>query len=288
MKLLKQLLVVSRPISWPNTAYPFAAGYIVVQQAVDLRLVLGTLFFLIPYNLLMYGVNDVFDYESDLRNPRKGGIEGAAAAKALHRPILIAAALTTLPFVVYLLLQGSLLSKIVLIVVLFFVLAYSVVGLRFKERPLLDSFTSSCHFVGPLVYALVLSHAAWSGIWLVLAFFCWGMASHAFGAVQDIVPDRQGGIASIATVLGGRWTVRFAIGLYTAACLLLIPYGWPTLLYILVGFSYIINIWPYRSISDAESEAANAAWRRFIYLNLCAGFLATLLLIYIFGFQAIN
>ena len=28
--------------------------------------------------------------------------------------------------------------------------------------------------------------------------------SHAFGAVQDVVPDREGGIASIATVLGAR------------------------------------------------------------------------------------
>ena len=33
------------------------------------------------------------------------------------------------------------------------------------------------------------------------AFLLWGMASHALGAVQDIRPDREAGIGSIATVL---------------------------------------------------------------------------------------
>ncbi|MEY4079321.1 MAG: hypothetical protein RIS80_1090, partial [Actinomycetota bacterium] len=63
MKLLNQLFWSSRPISWINTAFPFAAAYFLITGRVDLNLVLGTLFFLIPYNLLMYGVNDVFDYE---------------------------------------------------------------------------------------------------------------------------------------------------------------------------------------------------------------------------------
>ncbi|MDF2575513.1 MAG: prenyltransferase, partial [Agromyces sp.] len=62
-----QVLLSSRPISWINTAFPFAAAYVLTTGAVDALLVVGTIFFLIPYNLLMYGVNDVFDYESDLR-----------------------------------------------------------------------------------------------------------------------------------------------------------------------------------------------------------------------------
>ncbi|HBB38783.1 MAG TPA: prenyltransferase, partial [Candidatus Aquiluna sp.] len=77
MKLISRLIVSSRPISWINTAFPFAAAYFITTGEVTAQLIIGTLFFLIPYNLLMYGVNDVFDYESDLANPRKGGIEGA-------------------------------------------------------------------------------------------------------------------------------------------------------------------------------------------------------------------
>lgn len=68
----RQLLASSRPLSWVNTAYPFAAAYLLAGGGVDLPVV-GTLFFLVPYNLLMYGVNDVFDHESDLRNPARAG-----------------------------------------------------------------------------------------------------------------------------------------------------------------------------------------------------------------------
>ena len=74
---LAQIVLSSRPISWINTAFPFAAAYLLSTREVDLTLVIGTLYFLIPYNLAMYGINDVFDYASDLANPRKGGIEGA-------------------------------------------------------------------------------------------------------------------------------------------------------------------------------------------------------------------
>ena len=73
--VLRQLFVSSRPVSWINTAYPFAAAYLMTTRQVDAVLIVGTLFFLVPYNLAMYGINDVFDYESDLRNPRKGGAE---------------------------------------------------------------------------------------------------------------------------------------------------------------------------------------------------------------------
>lgn len=203
---LKKLFYVSRPLSWPNTAYPFAAGYILATLAGEGLsipiLTVGTLYFLGPYNLLMYGINDVFDYESDIKNPRKGGVEGMKEERALHPTIIRAAILTNIPFLLVLLFVGSWQSRLVLLAVVFFVIAYSIKGLRFKERPVLDSITSSLHFVGPLLYGLALAGfpgAAWP---FVVAFFLWGMASHAFGAVQDIIPDRKGSIRSIATELG--------------------------------------------------------------------------------------
>jgi 4-hydroxybenzoate polyprenyltransferase and related prenyltransferases len=82
---LKALTVSSRPLSWVNTAFPFAAAYFIGTQTFDALFFVGTLFFLIPYNVLMYGINDVYDYESDLRNPRKGGAEGGLLPPALHR-----------------------------------------------------------------------------------------------------------------------------------------------------------------------------------------------------------
>jgi hypothetical protein len=69
VKTLRMLLLSSRPLSWVNMAYPFAAAYLLTAREIDLAWVIGTLYFLVPYNLAMYGINDVFDYESDLRNP---------------------------------------------------------------------------------------------------------------------------------------------------------------------------------------------------------------------------
>lgn len=84
---IAQIVLSSRPISWINTAFPFAAAYLLSTRDIDLTLVLGTLYFLIPYNLAMYGINDVFDYASDLANPRKGGIEEHCSHPAsIERP----------------------------------------------------------------------------------------------------------------------------------------------------------------------------------------------------------
>jgi len=279
--VLFKLFVSSRPLSWVNTAFPFAAAY-VLTQGVDVTLIIGTLYFLIPYNLAMYGINDVFDYESDLRNPRKGGVEGAVLDRSMHRPTLIAVPVTNIPFLVFLVVTGAALSWIVLAISIFAVVAYSAKGLRFKEKPFLDSITSSTHFVSPAVYGLVLAGAAFTPqLWALLgAFFLWGVASHAFGAVQDVIADRLGGLASIATVIGARATVRFSVVAYLLAGILLLFTSWPGPLAALLALPYAVSCAIYWNITDAEAESANRGWKRFLYLNFATGFLVTMLLIW--------
>ena len=150
-----------------------------------------------------------------------------------HTLTLWSAGLLALPFVIALLLLGSLTSALVLMVVLAAVIGYSAPGLRLKERPVLDSLTSSTHFVGPAAVGLALSGAplTLAALAALAAFFLWGMASHAFGAVQDIVPDREAGIGSIATgALGHALTVRLSLALYAAAGESTLAAGWPALL----------------------------------------------------------
>ena len=280
--MLRALFVSSRPLSWVNTAFPFAAAYLLTTRGVDVTLLVGTLYFLIPYNLAMYGINDVFDYESDLRNPRKGGVEGALLDRGMHRPTIIAAIATNVPFLVYLVLVGQPLSWLVLAVSVFAVIAYSAPVLRFKERPFLDSITSSTHFVSPPDYGLVLAGAVLTPqLWAVLgAFFLWGAASHAFGAVQDVIADREGGIASIATVIGARATVRLSAVAYLLGGALLLLSSWPGPLAALLVLPYAISCAQFWNTTDAESERANRGWRRFLWLNFATGFLVTMLMIW--------
>jgi 4-hydroxybenzoate polyprenyltransferase len=284
MSALTQLLVSSRPVSWINTAFPFAAAYWLITGRLDAPVIIGALFFLVPYNLLMYGINDVFDYPSDLVNPRKGGIEGALLDPSYHRITIWAATLTTLPFVGYLLAVGNPLSSLILLVTLFTVVAYSAPKLRFKERPLLDSITSASHFLGPLLFGIALAGLnpfAAELLPMVLAFALWGVASHAFGAVQDIRADRAAGIGSVGTVLGARATVRIAFVAYALAALLLAVAPWPLVLKLtaMALAPYLLILLPYLNLSDENCERANRGWKRFIWLNFSAGAIISLLVI---------
>lgn len=276
VRTLRGLLLASRPLSWVNTAYPFGMAWLLATGRADATFWVGVLFFLIPYNLLMYGVNDVFDYESDLRNPRKGGVEGGLMERSKLRVLLWTSVLLPVPALVWLLWHGDLLANIVLLVVVFAVVAYSAPYLRFKERPVLDSATSATHFVGPAVYGWALSGEPFSApvVLVLLAFFSWGMASQAFGAVQDIRADREGGIASVATVLGARLTVRLVLGLYLVAMVLLVVAAieWVALLVV----PYLWMAWPFRNLPDEQCEDANRGWRHFLWINYAVGAVLTM------------
>lgn len=281
MSLLDRLFWSSRPISWINTAFPFAAAYFFTTQAIDWVLIVGSVFFLIPYNLLMYGVNDVFDYESDLRNPRKGGIEGALLDPKFHKPVLLTSFGLAAPFFLVLSLINFT-ATVWLWITVFAVIAYSLKGLRFKEIPFLDSLTSALHFVGPMLVGLAMAGVDSfqpSLLLATLAFLAWGMASHAFGAVQDVRADREAGINSVATKLGARATVRIALFLYLLAALLTLflpdrfVWSW------VAALPYLFVVGRHWRIADENCEDANKGWRRFIWLNFFAGAVICSLLI---------
>jgi 4-hydroxybenzoate polyprenyltransferase len=231
----------------------------------------------------MYGINDVFDYESDLVNPRKGGIEGALLNKKYHKLTIWSACLSCVPFLIYLYSISNQSAALYLSLFIFTVIAYSAPKLRFKEKPFLDSLTSSSHFFGPMVYALALANtdlSTRSTLSCILAFMLWGIASHAFGAVQDVIADREGKISSIATVIGAKATVRFAFLSYAAAGILVMNTDFPGPLAAIAAIPYLVIIAPYLNISDADCEQSNKGWRRFIWLNFFAGFVVTLILIW--------
>lgn len=283
MKTFGCLVLSSRPLSWVNTAFPFAAAYYFAGGGVGLELVLMALFFLIPYNFLMYGINDVYDYESDMRNPRKGGLEGALLPPELHGKTLAWAYGLSLPPAIAISLWSlnKPIASAVFLITMFAVVAYSVKGLRFKEIPFLDSLTSSLHFVGPMVFGLLLVGAEFSLTLAVAtaAFFLWGAASHAFGAVQDVRADREAGIRSVATALGAKATVRMAFALYLIAGLLLLTMPDRFIFAALAALPYLFVTLREWNISDENCERANRGWRLFLLWNFLAGALITSLLI---------
>ncbi|MEY3561217.1 MAG: hypothetical protein RL068_369, partial [Actinomycetota bacterium] len=113
----------------------------------------------------------------------------------------------------------------------------------------------------------------------IAVFLIWGMASHAFGAVQDVRADRDAGIASIATRLGANKTVGLAFAGYLIAGLLatLLPgrFGFTAL----AAIPYLVVVGRELGIQDSNCERANRGWKLFLLLNFISGALVSALLI---------
>jgi 4-hydroxybenzoate polyprenyltransferase len=62
-------------------------------------------YFLIPANILIYGVNDMFDYETDKLNPKKGTYE-ALVTPEKNKMLWIWIAVTNIPFFFFVLLSA--------------------------------------------------------------------------------------------------------------------------------------------------------------------------------------
>lgn len=277
------LLRSSRPISWPNTFFVYAAGLLVAGRALGPAAVAGLLYFTLPYNLLLYGVNDVCDYASDARNPRKNSVEGGLLPPALHRPLWWAVLATNLPFWALWVALAPAGADLALLVLVGAALAYSHPPARWKTVPFLDGLVSASHFVLPLICALAvegLSPARWP-VADIAAFTLWGMASQAFGAIQDVEFDRQAGDSSIATALGGRATAAYALVLYLLAIALVAAGGhgvwhWIAAALLLV---YPLNVGSYLAFPPGRGGGdGHRGFARFLWLNLAVGFL------YTFGF----
>jgi 4-hydroxybenzoate polyprenyltransferase len=97
--------------------------------------------------------------------------------------------------------------------------------------------------------------------------------------VQDIRADREAGIASIATALGAKKTIRFSFALYFLAGLILLFLPDRFIFSALAAVPYLLVIAKSFSVTDENCEEANRGWRLFLALNFLAGALITSLLI---------
>lgn len=272
---LKELLVISRPFWWVNTSVPFVVGALITHRDPSVLLIVGAIYFAIFYNLLMYGINDIYDYETDIKNPRKiaAGIEGSVLAKEKHHTLWLWMIATSVPFWIYFAAVGRMQATAWLVLMIFMVSAYSVRGLRFKEIPLVDSLTSSFHYTTPFIFGVLLFGGSQFYLPAFASFYIWVVANHAFGAIQDIAPDREAGVRSIATFLGSARATQFCLLLYCVAAIL------PTFYYDHAGLIVTGLLSPYvflvaRALEHRHNDRHKIfsdSWHKFLYLNYIVG-----------------
>ena len=213
--MILRLLYISRPVLWINTVGPATVGMWLAGDLWSWGALPIILWLTLPFNLLIYGVNDVFDQETDAQNPRKGTLEGARIEISEVRPIALGVALSNVPFLVYfaLFVPPSAVAWMLLYALLF--VGYSVPPARFKARPFLDSLSNAA-YAFPLVFVpLALGKGP---VWpAAVGLMAWSAAKHTFDAVQDVNEDRMVGITTTAVRLGPGGVVLWSGTFWTLA-----------------------------------------------------------------------
>lgn len=217
-----RLIKLSRPRFWFYLAGPVLVGAVYGASA---RMELLTLvpvslffYFLWPANVLLYGINDIFDAEVDAANPKKDDRESRFEGDPLVLRSVVASCLLGLllfpitPAAAWPWLAGF----------FFLAIQYSAPPLRLKARPFWDSLSNGLYILpGVAAYvALASEQPPWAvvaGAWL------WTMAMHTFSAIPDIESDEAAGIETTAIRLGPRGSLLYC-GLGWLGSALLI--GW--------------------------------------------------------------
>ena len=260
-----RLVALSRPRFWVYLVGPWAVGVVATGERPGAAVLLLGLYCTLPANLLIYGINDLFDRPTDRLNGKKGSYE-ALLDPSEDRPLRTAILLTNLPFLA--LLPFLPLASIAwLAVFLVLGVGYSAPPLRFKARPGLDA-ASNFLYAAPGFAAYAAAPAAAPQPLLVLAATLWCAAMHADSAVPDIAADRSASVPTIATRLGDRGTLVLCVGLWLAAAAILV--AWVPVVAVVGGLAYLLL-----GVASLRAVAAGASllrlYRLFPLVNTALG-----------------
>jgi 4-hydroxybenzoate polyprenyltransferase len=219
--VIRRLVEISRPVLWVNTigttvVAMWLSGFLWTWEIIPFLL-----WVTLPFNLLIYGINDIFDQETDADNDRKGGFGGAKIKPSEVSMIGWAVVLLNVPFLVYFAVTIPLAAFAWVLAYAFSFWQYSAKPLRLKGRPIWDS-VSNADYAFPLAFVpLALGvEPSWPA---VVGLMTWSMAKHVYDAIQDIDEDAAAGITTTAVKFGirgslvwsGSWwivsTVAFAL-----------------------------------------------------------------------------
>ncbi len=267
---IKFLLKISRPRFWIYVFGPYLIGLVAAAQdataIIRFESVLFGIYFLFPANLLVYGINDIFDYETDKLNPKKQNYE-TLVTPDYRLKLVLYICLFNLPFLITALFYPLPYIE-ALFGFLFFSIFYSAKPIRAKTKPLLDSLFNIL-YVFPGVCSYVLISGEFPPFLPVLGAGLWTMAMHAYSAIPDIDADREANINTIATFLGVVGTLGFCLICYSFSSLISYQFiGFPG---ILLGLCYFSMV--FASFVLKKSERIFEVYRLFPILNTVTGFI---------------
>jgi 4-hydroxybenzoate polyprenyltransferase len=244
-------------------------GFTSIQILLKWQFWLGFVYFTLPANLLIYGVNDIFDYETDKLNPKKQTYE-ALVTPAEHTHLWTWIMLLNVPFVLVFCLFYPM-TIVGLLGFLFFGIQYSAPPIRAKATPFLDSIFNILYVFPGIVGYTLFANKLQMDWHLLLSAGLWTMAMHTYSAIPDIAADRESNTHTTATVLGSQWTLMYCFVCFTLAGVLLAQVSLFPGLFITLVYGFMISV----SYSASMAKLFKL-YTYFPLLNTAVGFLLLL------------
>lgn len=219
MKLtLKEVFFLSRPRFWMYVLGTFLVGVIsagnlfLYDVNTTLLLIAFGLFFSLPANVFIYGINDIYDYQTDIYNDKKIKYESVLKLEK-HRSLWIIIVLLLIPFLPLFFIV-NVPTKLALLLFLFTGLFYSARPIRAKSKPPLDVLFSAIIYVSPALAGFFITGNT-NIQWLaVFGGLIWAFGMQTYSAIPDIEADKKAGVNTLAIMLGENKSFWFCLIAY--------------------------------------------------------------------------
>ncbi len=243
---LSVLLKTSRPVFWPVLPLVFLAGMKFADAQFSTIAVIQAILLSFPYCLFLYGINDVFDYHSDIINPRKTKqqIYGIVLEKKYRKLVIRLSMFFAGIMLAFSILTLNISNIIAMVTLLIFSYTYSASPLRTKTKPPFDSIWNGIfYFLAPFALGFSFGRPL---LELTPKAFLIALAMagyHALSTIGDYEVDKKAGDKTIAVAFGKRTTAIIAATCFLLAFIFIQTaiVKYTLLLITLSGFALIIN-----------------------------------------------
>jgi lycopene elongase/hydratase (dihydrobisanhydrobacterioruberin-forming) len=260
---MKNLLKISRPRFWLYLAGTYLVGYTLATGSIfhyNTTFWIYFLYFLIPANIYLYGINDYYDWDTDHINPKKKTKEHLLQNKQKTTLLttLFAIKILSLTLLVFLPVKAMITMAVFLLLSTF----YSAPPLRFKSKPILD-FSSNILYGLPGIIGYIQAGKTPEPL-IILAIFFWTASMHLYSAIPDIKPDKQARINTTAVKLGYNKSLIICTMMWLATSIITFQYS--TIL------GLISAIYPLLAILTFYNDINKMYWY-YPYINAALGFI---------------
>ncbi len=233
-------LKVSRPGLWFQTLWLYTLPTSRLPVFHSPLFWLGLLYVTFPLNFLVYGWNDIVDFENDQQNPRKDTfLFGARGTRKQLARLPFAIALFQMPFfIAFIWLRGWMMAALLGGMILVNLL-YNLPRFGWRGRPPLELINQAGYLLLLPLSVLLneTSEVSWAAVgYLVL--FC--THSHLMGEVMDVIPDARAHRRTTARTLGIKATKGVILALVVLEGFLL---GFRFRDWVLGGFLLLGSLW---------------------------------------------